>query len=125
MLKGENQEVVLDTTFLAMRPGEQLHFSAIPYDQGETYAVMLLETPKFPGVGHIESKQLSVICAITHAVMVGDSGKYRWGWVHLEQNTKEIIGAGLEQFDAEPNKWYCMLISGGIGHRPEEHFQDE
>ena len=118
-----NHAVTLNTTFLAMRPGEQLHFSLIPYDQKATYAVMLLETPKFPGVGHPESKPLSIICAVQHDVVEGESTKVLWGWVHLEQNTKEVIGQGLEQFNAESNKWYCMLISGGIGHRPESHFK--
>ncbi len=124
-MESGTRKITLDTIFLAMRPGEQLHFSEGPYDYGETYAVMLLETPKFPGVGHIESKPLSVICAIQHSVIVGDSGEYKWGWVHLEPNTKEIIGAGLTRFNADTNKWYCMLISGGIGHRPESHFRDD
>ncbi len=121
MFADEKEEVTLDTMFLAMRPGEQLHFSKIPYDGKPCFIVMLLETPPFPGESHNKSKSLSVICAIQHGI-AGEYETDRWGWVHLEQWTKEVIGAGLERFDAQPNKWYCMLISGGIGHRPMSHF---
>ena len=120
MFNGEREEITLSTTFLAMRPGEFLHFSKTPYDQKPYYLVMLLETPPFPGISHPESKSLSVICAIQHGVT--GSEEAIWGWVHLEQSTKEVIGAGLERFGAQSNKWYCMLISGGIGHRPMSHF---
>ena len=120
MFNGEKHEVTLNTAILAMRPGEMLHFSKIPYDQKPCFIVMLLETPPFPGESHSESKSLSVICAIQHGVTGSEEAV--WGWVHMEQSTKEVVGAGLERFGAQPNQWYCMLSSGGIGHRPMSHF---
>jgi hypothetical protein len=123
MIEG-NEHVALNTPFFAMRPEEQLHFSRIPYDQESCYAVMLLATPALPGDTHKSngSHPLAVLCAAWHDTT--EHG-YAWGWVHLEANTKELIGYHLENnMEAEVGKWYYMLVSGGIGHRPLSHMKD-
>jgi hypothetical protein len=113
------------TAFLAMRPGEMFHLSERPYDQAGCYAVMLHETPLFPGSEHHpESKNFTVLCAGWYNTEEGELGEERaWGWVHLEASTKEIIGNGLENIHAVPGKWYYMLTSGALGNRPPEHFK--
>lgn len=112
------------TAFLAVRPGEMLHFSEERYDQESGYAVMLIETPAFPGQAHPESSHRSVLCAgwyTTEEGVLGDTPA--WGWVHLEANTKELIGHGLESIRAIPGQWYYLLLSGGLGNRPQDHFK--
>lgn len=113
------------TAFFAVRPGEVLHFSQTMQDQGDCYAVMLVETPSFPGDGHIESAALSVVCAAPYNTETGASGNAsRWGWVHIEAATKELLGNALEHIGAIPGVWYFMYVSGGVGHRPRTHFTE-
>lgn len=118
-----NHKFTLPTPLLALRPGEVMHFSEQRYDQSEAYVVMLCEVPAFPGASHPEAKNLSVICAGQYSTEDGELDGVAWGWVHLDPGTKELVGHGLEAIGAQPGKWYYMLLSGGLGNRPREHFE--
>ena len=110
------------SAFLALRPGEIVHLAETMIDQSGSYAVMLHETPALPGKQHIESLNLTVLCAGWYSTEYGASGnEKRWGWVHLEADTKEMIGNALQSIDAIPGQWYYLYISGGVGHRPHSH----
>lgn len=111
------------TAFLAFRPTELTIITETPYDQKPYYAVMLLETPQFPGKQHVESQNMTVLCAAKYDTSHGESGdEPRWGWVHMEAATKEDIGRMLSRNGATTGKWYCLYIMQGIGHRPLKHF---
>ena len=107
---------------LTVQIGQQFHIFPYSPDQAGDYAVMLLETPDFPGIGHEESHNLTVLCAAQYATTYGKSGsEERWGWVHLDAETKAMIGQALGRINATPGKWYYMLVTGGYGHRSVEH----
>lgn len=109
---------------LSLRPGEQIHLMDFIPDQAPAYAVMLLETPGFPGIGHEESRGLSVLACGYYPTIEGKSGDQpRWGWVHLDAESKDMVGQALLKLNAQPGKWFYMLITGGIGHRSVEHVQ--
>lgn len=107
---------------LTFRPGERFFIMDFVPDQDACYAVMLLETPAFPGKQHEESHNLSVLAAAKYPTTNGKSGdEPRWGWIQLDGETKDMIGNMLIEIKALPGQWYYMLIEGGIGHRSMEH----
>ncbi len=115
---------VVSRAILTLRPGEQFFIMDYAPDQGACYAVMLHETPPFPGIHHEESLSLSVLAAAKYSTEHGKSGNEpRWGWVALDGETKELIGNMLLEMYAQHDQWYYMLITGGIGHRDIEHIR--
>lgn len=112
------------TAMFAARPGEVFHLSDTPRDQAPSYAVMLHKVPDFPGNKHPESSSLTVLCAGQYTTEKGVlDGARAWGWVHLENDTKQLIGYALQSMNAPLDKWFYLYISGGIGHRSESHMQ--
>lgn len=99
---------------LALRPNEQRLYSPTPFE-GECYAVMLLETPSPPGAQHPETLNMTVLCAGQYKTLVHDV--LDWGWIHLNFDTKEVIGNDMVEENFIPGQWYYMIVFSGLGNR--------
>lgn len=91
---------------LSFRYGEyQQYFEEQP--EGDyVYAVALVATPMPPEPTSEKAEGLSVACA-------GKSGKDgTWGYLAIEKDTKQLIGAFLhDELKAEPGKWYWLRLA--------------
>jgi hypothetical protein len=85
-----------------------------PNNNGNTFPVMMLtvpEVPPFPdaldGAPLPKGRTMhAVIAASDNDVADGEL----WGWTHLDEEEKQVIGLALEDYDARPNRWYwCEL----------------
>ena len=110
----DSKVAVMSYPVLALRTGEQRLYSPIPFE-GTCYAVMLLNTPPLPGDKHPESDPMTVICAARYTTISHDA--LDWGWIHLDFDTKQIIGEDMVDSNFMPGQWYYMIISGGLGVR--------
>lgn len=111
---GQKDNHLLDTNFLALRPGENIAISeSMPTDLEvwhRLYRVALIPTPNLSQSDnhHLVNRSAAVICGELYRLYGNDN--LRWGWTHLEQSTKRAIGYDLEDFGAVLNVWYWMII---------------
>lgn len=119
----ETTEKAMQHPILAFRPGEQRVYAELPFDQDGCYAVMLLETPPLPmGFRHAESLCYTVLCAGQYSTVHHELKS--WGWVYLDFDTKEIIGTDMMEYAFEPGRWYYMIVTGGLGVRDQEYYNN-
>lgn len=94
---------------LALRAYENREYSRITGMEErpplhDEYLVMLAPLPPPPKPRTESAQPHAVICC-------GSTGNpARWGWIGLEDGTKEAIGRDLEEFGAEPGCWYLMTL---------------
>lgn len=96
---------------LAIRPGEIIYIDRdrirddVPGEH--QYCAALLRTPEFPGLQHDASLPYAVVAIQEYRV----KGDMRWGWIHIPPESKAQIGDLLMKANAEPDRWYWLLVS--------------
>jgi hypothetical protein len=105
--------IELGDATLALRPGEPIAIFADPPPQvkrPDVFAVCVLEPPEFPGDREKKFRADSprVVAAITwYPHLEG------WGFIHLEGDTKRVIGDLLfDKMHAETDRWYWLVLGG-------------
>jgi len=91
----------------------------------EPGAEMKFTVPAFPGEYHKHDyPEMAVLCAARYATLNGGPER-KWGWIHLDSITKDVIGEDLVSIAAEPDVWYYMTVSNGYGEARAEKSSDE
>jgi len=86
---------------------------------------MIHPVPAFPGEYHKHDyPEMAVLCAARYATLNGGPER-KWGWIHLDSITKDVIGEDLVSIAAEPDVWYYMTVSNGYGEARAEKSSDE
>ena len=95
---------------LALRPGESIRFyEDAPEKYRYLYIVCLCSVPEFPDDVYKTCRGFAVCCARWQRWAMDKEPTF--GWVHLDQSTKEAIGEDLEQMNVDTDRWYYMTVS--------------
>ena len=108
---GEYKRNLLSTNFLALRPGEDVVLHRHKPDARtweRVYRVALVPVPLIKEKTHTQHG-LAVVCAEFYPTKES-GGEFLWGWVHLEESAKKLIGHTLLRMDVEKNTWVWMVI---------------
>ena len=106
----KKDEISIPAT-LAFRPDEiRTYQAAEPDDAYNMYAVCLAPTPEYPPrAASTRCVPLAVLCL--QFATWGHDMFPSWGWIHIDADSKRLIGQDLEDNEAEPGKWYYMTLS--------------
>lgn len=90
-------------------------------DSAYLYGVQLVKVV-FPfNEVHSNCEPITVVCISYYKTEV--DGPYRWGWVAMENDAKEIFGGTLVDFGAIPGYWYWLVLNPELPQ--EAHYQIE
>jgi hypothetical protein len=100
--------MIVRTSRLSLRPGEEISIADLGLSS--QYVVKIIRNDLPPGKKH--SMELSVHVA---QIMKIDGG-FGWGWVDVDDDSRDILGAILLDNDCSIGVWYSMDLIYGRQH---------